>query len=280
MLAIQLVLTLVVGNRAAAGPTIEVSPESEMPALAPEVDWEEVSLFGDVGEMLGIAWQASYSQLLRADTLRALGVGALATWAVDDNDDAWLADLRGQEVLTGDVFNAIGDETALAIAALPAVTWLIANCSEDEKLRRFSIETLSAITLTYVESASIRYLVPTHQRPRYEEGGDEGFFDSLLGDRDSFPSGHLRGPLIVTLKTWDYYGWKRAVLPGAITVASALNRVADGSHYPSDMAAAAVLSLSAHLATRRVTRERDGGFHWGVAPAAGGGLLFTGGFDF
>ena len=69
---------------------------------------------------------------------------------------------------------------------------------------------MSAITLTYVESAAIHYLVPTHERPRLEEGGDEGFFDSLLGDRDSFPSDHLRGPLIITLKTWDYYGWQAA----------------------------------------------------------------------
>jgi hypothetical protein len=251
------------------------------PPAAPEYNWEEVTLFGDIGETLSIAWDASYSQLLHSDTLLTLAVGTAATWITDDNDDAWLADLEETEFLTNGLFDSIGDQAALALAAAPVVTWLISNWTQDEKLHRYSIETMSAIVLTYAEVEIITNVIPTHERPRNENGDPaSNFFDTAFRGKYSFPSGHLIGPFIVTLKTYDYYGWKAAILPAAVTGVSSFNRIADGSHYPSDVVAAAVLSLSAHLSTRRETSERDGGFHWGAAPVAGGGLMLTGGFDF
>ena len=72
VLVVQLVLTFVVANQAAAGPLVEGSLESEAPLVAPNVDWDDVTLFG-------IVWQASCSQLMHADTLSVLGVGAFST---------------------------------------------------------------------------------------------------------------------------------------------------------------------------------------------------------
>ncbi len=248
---------------------------------APELDWENVTLFGDLGETLLIAWDASYSQLLHSDTLLTLTLGAAVTWIADDNDDAWLASLQKTEFLTDGVFDSIGDQAALALATAPVVTWLISRWTQDEKLHRYSIETMSAIALTYAETELITNFIPTHERPRNETGDPAtGFFDTAFRGKYSFPSGHLIGPFIVTLKTYDYYGWKGAIIPAAVTGVSTFNRIADGSHFPSDIAAAAVLSLSAHFATRRETAKRDGGFHWGASPVAGGGLMFTGAFDF
>ena len=85
---------------------------------------------------------------------------------------------------------------------------------------------------------------------------------------------------MLTMKTYDYYGWKAAFIPGTVAAVSAFNRIGDGSHYPSDVVAATALSISAHLSTRRETGKRNGGFHWGAAPVGGGGLMLTGGFDF
>lgn len=275
---------LLLAGLAAAGPIddLDASP-AEIPHSkeAPEVDWEQTTLFGDVGETFGIAWHASYNQLLHVDTLATLSVGAAATWVVEHNDEAWLASLQKHDFLTSGAFDAIGDQAALALAAAPVVTWLVAHWIEDEKLHRYSIETMSAIVLAYAETLFITQVIPTHGRPR-DEGTDpaSSFFDTAFRGKYSFPSGHLIGPLVVTLKTWDYYGWKAALVPAGVTGISAFNRIADGSHYPSDIAAAAVLCLSAHLATRRETRERDDGFHWGVSSIAGGGLMFTGKFDF
>jgi len=251
---------------------------------APEpgrIDFEQVTLFGDIGETLSIAWDSSYSQLAHADTLSTLGIGALAVWAADDRDDAWLDKLRQREYLTNDIVSFVGDETALALTAVPAITWLLANQSEDEKLRRYSIETMSAISLVYAETLFIAHVIPTHDRPRDSEGNPAtSFFDTAFRGEYSFPSGHMIAPFLVTMKTWDYYGWQAAFLPATVTAVSAFNRIADGSHYPSDVVASAVLSLSAHWATRRTTRERDEHFHWSVGPVAGGGMMLTGGFDF
>jgi len=259
----------------ADNPTVTVAPELT------GVDWDQVTLFGDVGEIFGTAWHASYGQLQHTDTLTTLGLGAAATWLVEDNDDSLLARYQGKEFLTSGLFDAVGDQTALALAAAPVVTWLVSSWTKDEKLRSYSIESLSAIVLTYAETELITNAIPTHERPR-NEAGDEAsnFFDTAFRGQYSFPSGHLIGPFIVTMKTWDYYGWQVALLPATVTGVSAFNRIADGSHYPSDIAAAAVLSLSAHFATRRETRERNGGLHWGAAPVAGGGMMLTGGFDF
>lgn len=261
---------------------IEMDPSlAPAPPVTPQYDWEKTTLFGDLGETLSIAWHASYGQLLHSDTLLTLSLGTVATWITDDNDDAWLASLQETEFLTSGIFDSLGDQTALALSAAPVVTWLISNWTHDEKLHRYSIETMSAIALTYAETEIITNAIPTHERPRTEAGDETtNFFDTAFRGKYSFPSGHLIGPFIVTLKTWDYYGWKAAVIPATVTGVSTFNRIADGSHYPSDIVAAAVLSLSAHFATRRETRERDGGFHWGAAPVAGGGLMFTGSLDF
>lgn len=277
---------LIIASTSLAGTDLSEAIETD-PSLAPsypmapEVDWEEVTLFGDVGEILSVAWKSSYTQLLYSDTLTTLGVGTFATWAADANDDGWLRKLRSREYLTNDVMSVIGDETALAITALPLVTWWLANHYEDEKLRSYSLESLSGITLVYAETLFIAHVVPTHERPRDEDGDPAtGFFDTAFRGKYSFPSGHLIAPLMLTMKTYDYYGWKAAVIPGTVASVSAFNRIGDGSHYPSDVVAATVLSISAHLSTRRETTARDGDFHWSAAPVAGGGLMFTGSFDF
>lgn len=277
---------LKIASASIAGPDLSEAIRTDpslapTPPQAPEYDWEEITLFGDIGETLIIAWDSSYTQLLHSDTLLTLTLGTAVTWIADDNDDAWLADLQKNEFLTNGFFDSIGDQAALALAAAPVVTWLIANWTQDEKLHRYSIETMSAIVLTYAETVIITNAIPTHGRPRDEEGDPaSSFFDTAFRGKYSFPSGHLIGPFIVTLKTYEYYGWKGAILPATVTGVSTFNRIADGSHYPSDVVAAAVLSLSAHLSTRRQTRERDGGFHWGATPVAGGGLMFTGHIDF
>ena len=277
--AFQLVFAMPNGAQAGATATLNAgNPESPSPSAT---DWEKVSLFGDVGDVLGIAWKASYTQLLDAENLTILGVGGLATWAADANDDGWLRKLRSRDYLTNDVMSVIGDETALAMAAVPLATWLLANRFEDEKLRSFSLETLSGITLVYAETLLIAHAIPTHERPRDLDGDPaSSFFDTAFRGNYSFPSGHLIGPLMVTLKAWDYYGWKAAIVPATVTTVSAFNRIGDGSHYPSDVVAATVLSISAHLSTRRQTERRNGGFRWGASPVAGGGLMLTGGFDF
>ena len=258
----------------ADGKAVTAAPE-------PSVDWQQVTVFGDVGEIFGTAWNASYGQLQHTDTLTTLGLGAAVTWLVDDNDDAWLASLQGKEFLTSGLFDSLGDQSALALSAAPVVTWLVSSWTQDEKLRSFSLESLSAIVLTYTETEIITNAIPTHERPRNEAGDDAtSFFDTAFRGKYSFPSGHLIGPFIVTMKAWDYYGWKVALVPAAVTGVSTVNRIADGSHYPSDIAAAAVLSLSAHFATRRETRDRNHGLHWGAAPVAGGGMMVTGSFDF
>ena len=261
----------VVAQETASQPAAEAS----QPVLSPTLDWEEVTLFGATKDSIGLAAEGFWRQFTYKSTLATLTSGAGATWLADHYDDKWLGALRGNDFLTSSFISALGDETSIALGFSPLVTYLLSRWLEDEKLCHFSVETFGAMLLTWVETIGLSQ-IDYNVRPR-DEGEDPAtsFFDTAFRGKSSWPSGHLVAPFTLTFKVWDYYGWKAAILPAGLTVISAGNRIADGSHYPSDIVAAGFLAFSAHLATKKIKTRLDG-FHFGAAPLRQGVMLTTG----
>lgn len=237
----------------------QVSPTLEL------ADWESPGFFKAVGTSLSVAGEGFWRQFTYPSSLTTLGLGAGAVWAADSLDQRGVEALAGDSFFTSDVVSFLGDETSIMLGFTPLVTYYLARWRKDEKLHRFSVETFASLSLAWAETIVLSQ-IDYHGRPR-DEGQDpaSSFFDTALRGKSSWPSGHLIAPFTLTFKTWDYYGWKAAVVPAGLTVLAAGNRIADGSHYPSDIAAAGVLSLAAHFATKNVMIRRNP-VHVSVAP--------------
>lgn len=237
----------------------QVSPTLEV------ADWASPGFFKTVGTSLSMAGEGFWRQFTYPSSLTTLGLGTGAVWAADSLDQRGVEALAGDSFFTSDVVSFLGDETSIMLGFTPLVTYYLARWRKDEKLHRFSVETFASLSLAWAETIVLSQ-IDYHGRPR-DEGQDpaSSFFDTALRGKSSWPSGHLIAPFTLTFKTWDYYGWKAAVVPAGLTVLAAGNRIADGSHYPSDIAAAGVLSLAAHFATKNVMIRRNP-VHVSVAP--------------
>lgn len=243
--------------------------ETQVSPMMPTVDWESLGFFTAVSSSLSVAGEGFWRQFTYSSSLTTLGLGAGAVWAADSLDQRGVDALADNSFLTSDLVSFLGDETSIMLGFTPLVTYYLARWRKDEKLYRFSVETFASLSLAWAETIALSQ-IDYHVRPR-DEGQDpaSSFFDTALRGKSSWPSGHLIAPFTVTFKVWDYYGWKAAVVPAGLTVLAAGNRIADGSHYPSDIVAAGVLSLAAHFATKKVMIRRNP-VHVSVAPLRGG----------
>ncbi len=240
------------------------------------------TFWGDFRESLSIATEASYTQLIDPAARNSLLIGGALTFATDRHDRQLFDSLDQNSAFEeGSTLDFIGDEIALFATFTPIVTHYFARKLNDEKLRRFSIETFSAMTLVYTETLILSQF-GFHQRPRVQAGDEpSGFFDTGIRGQSSFPSGHVLAPTILTLKTFDAYGWKPALIPAALTTATTLQRISNGSHFPSDLVGSFALGIAAHLATKRVYQDRHPDeLRLGLASTGDGGLMLTGRFRF
>jgi len=229
---------------------------------------------------MGIAFEGFWKQFLVTESRNTLLGGGVATLAIDSYDDDIFENLDGDSFWGSDGISLIGDEMALALALAPLVTYGFAHHLENEKLRDYSVETFSAMLLAWTETAVISQF-GFHERPR-DQAGDEAdnFFDTAFRGRSSFPSGHIIAATVLTLKTYDYYGWKPALVPAAIAGITAVNRVADGSHFPSDIASGMTLAIAAHYVTKRIYRGENDGVLISFVPLGGDGMMVTGRLTF
>jgi membrane-associated phospholipid phosphatase len=233
------------------------------------MDWQSPGFFSSAGSSLGIAAEGAWRQFTYPSSLMTLGLGAGAVWLADTHDQRGWEALEDNSFFTSDVVSSLGDEMSIVLGFTPLVTYYLARWRKDEKLHRFSVETFASLSLAWAETIVLSQ-IDYHVRPK-DEGHEPatGFFDTALRGKSSWPSGHLIAPFTLTFKTWDYYGWKAAVLPAGLTVLAAGNRIADGSHYPSDIVGAGVLSLAAHFATKNIMIRRQP-VHVSLAPLKGG----------
>ena len=247
-------------------------PTSSSPAISPTIDaidWESVTFFSSVKGALGMAAEGFWRQFTYKSSLATLTGGAGAVWLADANDRSWSASMSGNDFFTSDIVSVLGDETSIALGLTPLISFYLSRWLEDEKMYRFSVETFASLSIAWVETMALSQ-IDYHIRPR-DEGPDPatGFFDTAFRGSSSWPSGHLIKPFTLTFKMLDYYGWKAAIIPAGLTVLAAGNRIADGSHYPSDIVGAGVLSLAAHIATKKIS-DRKRNLHVSVAPLRNG----------
>ena len=240
------------------------SPPLMCPTVEP-LDWEKVTFFSSFKDAVGEAAEGFWRQFTYESSLATLSAGAGTVWLADANDRSWSTSMSGNEFFTSRVVNVLGDETSIALGFTPFVTYYLSRWMEDEKMYRFSVETFASLSLAWAETIALSQ-IDYHVRPR-DEGQDpaSGFFDTALRGKSSWPSGHLIAPFTITFKVLDHYGWKAAIIPAGLTALAAGNRIADGSHYPSDIIGAGVLSLASHIATKKIsTRKKN--LHVDVAP--------------
>ena len=248
-------------------------------AIAEDVPF---TFWGDFRESLSIAAEASYTQLTDPAARNSLLIGGALTFATDRNDQDIFDSLDENSAFEdGSALDFIGDEVALFVTLTPIVTHYFARKLNDQKLRRFSIETFSAMTLVYAETLVLSQF-GFHERPRVIAGDEpDGFFDTGIRGQSSFPSGHVLAPTILTLKTFDAYGWKPALIPAALTTVTTLQRISNGSHFPSDLVGSFALGFAAHYATKSVYQDRNPDeLRLGLASTGDGGLMLTGRFRF
>lgn len=227
--------------------------------LFPKVAWarqanaDDPRLWDDAKTVFHLAGKGFVHQFRHEPSRNALLLGGLTTGGIAFADNELSDFWEDAEFLDNNIAETIGDPITVAMGFTPLLAYAASRHTDDPKLRAYSLETLSSLSLAYAETVVLSQ-IPTHRRPRYDGTKSSGFFNTALRGKYSWPSGHLIAPVTITLKTWDYYGWKAAILPASIGIISTGSRLSGGWHYTSDMAAAVALSLSAHWATARSGR--------------------------
>lgn len=136
----------------------------------------------------------------------------------------------------------LGDQEPLylAAAALAGAGLLLRN----PKMVWAGLRVGAAVALSDLTKSGIKRLV-TRSRPRTVIEG-KGYRSDLGGSEDkddqSFPSGHTAATVAAARALAHSYGWA-APLGAAASLGIAGTRVAGGDHWPSDVAAGAVVGL-------------------------------------
>ncbi len=164
-----------------------------------------------------------------------------------DQDDRLSALFRSKK--ENWAINLVGD---MAIAAnfpiIPFGFYAWGRSHHDERLIRFSKEVFIATYLAGWQIIAIS-LLPINERPN----DDVSFWEKSFRGGSSFPSGHVMPFAVLTMKTLQYYGPLRAMIPAALTLATGYQRVQEGKHYLSDVIGGLLLSVIASEGTRVYT---------------------------
>ncbi len=233
-------------------------------------DRQQAQFWDDAHKVAELAGRGFTHQFKHEASRNALIFGGIGTAGTAFADNKLSDVFEDVEFFDNNIAEVVGDQVTVAMGFVPLVAYGLSYHLEDEKLRSYSLETLGALSLAYSEVVLLSQL-PTHERPRFDGTEESGFFNSALRGKYSWPSGHMVAPTMITLKTWDYYGWKAAMVPATIGAVSTASRLGGGWHYASDMVAAVALSVSAHWATRDLLEEKE--VHLGVQPLEKGLLV-------
>lgn len=122
---------------------------------------------------------------------------------------------------------------------------------DDSTAMQFAKETFATMYLALIESAALS-VIDIHERPKKDKLSK--WETNFRGD-SSFPSGHVIPYAALTLKTLQFYGPYYAAVPGALFLATSLQRVRDGKHYFSDVVGGFFLTAFASEGVREAAKS-------------------------
>lgn len=212
----------------------------------PEVEELRYDFKEDFGDSLEWAWKGSYKQFQGTQNLIFFGIAIASTAYFIDNDER-ISGIIVRKNKNEKVLRAISDASIFFnTPILPLSFYIWGRNRTDNRMVQFSKEYFSAQVLALLETATIS-LIPVHQRPDQKE---LSFWEKAFRGQSSFPSGHVIGYSVLAHKSFQFYGPMYSILPSALAIATAYERVHGEKHYISDVIASGFLSFLASEGVR------------------------------
>lgn len=135
----------------------------------------------------------------------------------------------------------VGHGGVQVAAMLSLAAW--AHLRQQSQTRRLALASLAAFAVSGLATQIVKFMAG-RARPALADATWDLMHFTLEGRMDSFPSGHAATSFALAA-VWAGRYPKAAPLCHGLAIMVALGRVVGGSHFPSDVAAGAILGLLA-----------------------------------
>ena len=202
----------------------------------------------DFKESFVYMFKGSYKQFQQPSSLILLGLGSLALWPVFNADRKILNRQGPPSTFT----LKVGDEIAnfFNFPLVPAGAYLFARYTNSLKWKKFAQETFAATYLALIETSLISN-IHVHDRP--DSSNLTKFETSFRGD-SSFPSGHVVGLAVLTMKSMQFFGPLAAIIPGFFTFVTHKERIQSRKHWASDTLGGFIVAAMASEGVRAASK--------------------------
>lgn len=186
-------------------------------------DWKQ-----DFKETFVYMFNGSKLQFQQPATLPIIGAGTLTLWPIFNADRK----ISERQTPPSRFTRKVGHEIAniFNFPLLPIASYLYAKSTNSLKWKKFSQETMAATYLTLFETSLISH-IHIHDRP--DSSNLTKFETSFRGD-SSFPSGHVVGFAVLTMKIMQFFGPLPALVPAFLTYVTHKERIKSKKHWASD----------------------------------------------
>lgn len=217
---------------------------------------KDFPLSNDLKETINLFLDGSYLQFqaITNQITFPIGVGATYYLLKDDqkHDKDWQQSISKNEQHS--YMKIISDSAIVMnfpIFHFGAYYYGVKN--SDSKMIQFSKELTASMYLALAEAGVISH-INLHDRPDQESAG---FWETAFRGSSSFPSGHAVPYDVLFFKTFQFYGPKYALIPGALAFLTSYERVVDDKHYISDVVASLFISFWASEGVRLAAKKDD-----------------------
>lgn len=188
------------------------------------------SSWNDFKTSLYNMYRGSYEQFRQKNNIYYLASAAPALYFSFEHDDRIVSLLSRKKIRKHE--SIISDSSILFnFPVVPIAGYIVGKKYSNNKLMMFSMEVFSTMYLASIE-ASLLSNIHIHNRP--DDNGTT-FWEDKFRRGSSFPSGHTIPFSTLFFKTFQYYGPYWAIIPGALAILTASERVKDKKHYLSDV---------------------------------------------
>lgn len=223
-----------------------ISPSSQAAELTGRSYWDGLN------DGIMLMGKGGVLQFREKNNLYAIALAVPALWFSFEEDKRIIAHARTKAIpkymqISSDLAPAL----SFPVIQVAFLTYGIKQ--DDDRAVQFAKETFGAMYLALVESAALS-LIDVHERP--DKSNLSKWETNFRGD-SSFPSGHVVPYATLALKTFQFYGPWYAIAPGALFIATSIQRVRDEKHYLSDVIGGFFLSVFASEGVRKAAEYKD-----------------------